>query len=107
MTWTTFALLVAAGFDVVQPADAHLCCGSAGTYNILQSELAGALRDRKLAALNATGATVVASGNIGCLTQLAGDRLALVHSAELLDWATGGPRPVALPATFAAPLPAA
>ena len=101
------ALLVAAGFDVVQPADAHLCCGSAGTYNILQSELAGALRDRKLAALNATGATVVASGNIGCLTQLAGDRLALVHSAELLDWATGGPRPVALPATFAAPLPAA
>ena len=94
------ALLVAAGFDVVQPAEAHLCCGSAGTYNILQSELAGALRDRKRAALGATGARIVASGNIGCLTQLAGDQLALVHPAELLDWATGGPPPPALAATL-------
>ncbi|MGL4541168.1 MAG: glycolate oxidase subunit GlcF [Polymorphobacter sp.] len=100
------ALLVAAGFDVVVPGEAHLCCGSAGTYNILQSEIAAALRDRKQAALAATGATLVASGNIGCLTQLAGAALPLVHSVELLDWATGGPLPPALPLALAPALAA-
>ena len=87
-------LLAAAGYEVVTPAEAHLCCGSAGTYNVLQPVIAGQLRDRKVAALVATGATVVASGNIGCITQLAGEAgLAVVHTVELLDWAYGGPRP--------------
>ncbi len=92
-------LLNAAGFTVVEPADAHLCCGSAGTYNILQPKIAGELRARKAACLNATGADVIASGNIGCITQLAGATdIPIVHTVELLDWATGGPRPRTLSA---------
>lgn len=91
------ALLQAAGFAVAEPRDAHLCCGSAGTYNLLQPELAGRLRERKLATLKATGAVAVASGNIGCITQLAEEAgLPVVHSVALLDWATGGPLPQAL-----------
>jgi glycolate oxidase iron-sulfur subunit len=90
-------LLTAAGFTVRDIAEAHLCCGSAGVYNILQSDIATKLRDRKLANIEATGADLIASGNIGCMTQLgvaAGKPV--VHVVELLDWATGGPRPLAL-----------
>jgi glycolate oxidase iron-sulfur subunit len=91
------ALLAAAGFDAVDIPEAHLCCGSAGTYNLLQPELAAALRERKLANIALTGAAVVAAGNIGCITQLAaGGGAPAVHTVELLDWATGGPRPGAL-----------
>jgi glycolate oxidase iron-sulfur subunit len=91
------ALLAAAGFEVVDVPEGHLCCGSAGTYNLLQPELAAALRDRKLANIALTRAEVVAAGNIGCMTQLAGHSpLPVVHTVELLDWATGGPMPAAL-----------
>ncbi len=87
-------LLVAAGFTVSEPGEGHLCCGSAGTYNILQPELAGRLRDRKAANIARTEPEVVATGNIGCITQLSGAVDApVVHTVELLDWATGGPRP--------------
>jgi len=87
-------LLTQAGFTVVSPAEDHLCCGSAGTYNLLQPALAGRLRDRKAANLERTGAAAVAAGNIGCMTQIAGaTALPVVHTAELLDWATGGPAP--------------
>ena len=90
-------LLEAAGFRVTTPAEAHLCCGSAGTYNILQSEIAGQLGARKAAALAETGAQVVATSNIGCATQIAmHGALPVVHVIELLDWASGGPCPVAL-----------
>ncbi|MDF2094966.1 glycolate oxidase subunit GlcF [Aquibaculum arenosum] len=90
-------LLQAAGFAVREPFDAHLCCGSAGTYNLLQPELARQLRERKLETLMDTGAVAVASGNIGCLTQLAEEAgLPTVHTVSLLDWATGGPLPQAL-----------
>ena len=83
--------------------EGHLCCGSAGTYNLLQPELAAALRDRKLANIALTRADLVAAGNIGCITQLAGDSpLPVVHTVELLDWATGGPMPRALAAAVAA-----
>lgn len=92
------ALLVAAGFAVIDPREPHLCCGSAGTYNILQSEIATQLRDRKRAALDATGADIIASSNIGCITQLARGAVPVVHSVELIDWATGGPRPAAIDA---------
>jgi glycolate oxidase iron-sulfur subunit len=90
-------LLSQAGFEVREIAEGHLCCGSAGTYNIMQPELATRLRDRKVANIEATGAPVVAMGNIGCMTQIAGgtDR-PVVHTVELLDWATGGPLPAAL-----------
>ena len=87
-------LLEDAGFLVVEPREAHLCCGSAGTYNLLQPEIAGRLRDRKVANIEATAPEIVAAGNIGCITQIAsGTSLPVVHTVELLDWATGGPRP--------------
>jgi len=87
-------LLADAGFEVREPLEGHLCCGSAGTYNLLQPELASRLGERKAGNLSATGADVIASGNIGCIVQIGGlvDR-PVVHTAELLDWATGGPRP--------------
>jgi glycolate oxidase iron-sulfur subunit len=85
-------LLTAAGFRLAPIPDAHLCCGSAGSYSLLQPEIAGELRTRKLAAIRSTGAEIIASANIGCLTHLAGE-LPTVHIAELLDWAGGGPRP--------------
>ncbi len=88
-------LLKRAGFRVVEPADSHLCCGSAGTYNLLQPEISGQLRDRKRATLAATGADIIATGNIGCMMQIGGP---VVHMVQLLDWATGGPKPAALEA---------
>ena len=91
------ALLLRAGFAVVEPGEAHLCCGSAGTYNMLQPELATALGKRKAGNIEATKADLVAAGNIGCLTQIAQHaHLPTVHTVELLDWATGGPKPAGL-----------
>jgi len=90
-------LLRTAGFDVREIAEGHMCCGSAGTYNILQPEIATALRDRKAANVNATEAAIVATGNIGCMVQLGGTVTPpVVHTVELLDWATGGPKPASL-----------
>ena len=87
-------LLRQAGFVVSLPAEGHLCCGSAGTYNILQPALADALRDRKIGHLEALGADAIAAGNIGCMVQLKGAmETPVVHTVELLDWAHGGPRP--------------
>ncbi len=92
-------LLTRAGFRVSEPAESHLCCGSAGTYNMLQPEIATRLRDRKVANIEATEAALVAAGNIGCITQIAGATdLPVVHTIELLDWAYGGPRPERLAA---------
>jgi glycolate oxidase iron-sulfur subunit len=90
-------LLAKAGFAVSDIGEAHLCCGSAGTYNIMQPEIARRLRDRKVANIERTGADVVATGNIGCMTQIAeATAIPIVHTVELLDWAHGGPRPAAL-----------
>jgi len=90
-------LLKRAGFQVVEPEDAHLCCGSAGTYNLLQPEISGQLKTRKLDTLMATKPQVIAAGNIGCMMQIAsGADVPVVHTVELLDWATGGPKPRAL-----------
>jgi glycolate oxidase iron-sulfur subunit len=86
-------LLRKAGFVVKEPAEGHLCCGSAGTYNLMQPEIATRLRARKLENIRATGADLVAAGNIGCMTQLGGDALPVVHSIQLLDWMAGGPVP--------------
>jgi glycolate oxidase iron-sulfur subunit len=97
------SLLQQAGFRVVEPREAHLCCGSAATYNMLQPELAARLRDRKLANIERTQPDVIAAGNLGCMTQLAsGTGIPVVHTAELLDWATGGPKPKGLPVKAAA-----
>jgi glycolate oxidase iron-sulfur subunit len=93
------AMLEAAGFTVTPFAESHLCCGSAGTYSILQPELSSQLRDRKLGNIAAAAPDVLVSGNIGCLQHLAtgqGLTQPILHIAELLDWAEGGPRPSAL-----------
>ena len=90
------ALLRRAGFSLVEPAEPHICCGSAGTYNLLQPELAERLRERKLANLRATAPDLIAAGNIGCITQLSGHGIPLTHTVELLDWMAGGPPPPAL-----------
>lgn len=93
------ALLAAAGFTVKDVPEAHLCCGSAGTYNLLQPEIATRLRDRKVANIARVKPDVIAAGNIGCITQIAsGTGIPVVHTVELLDWASGGPRPAALTA---------
>ena len=97
------ALLIQAGFETVEVPEGHLCCGSAGTYNLLQPEIAQRLRDRKLANIATTNPDLVATGNIGCITQLApGCDAPVVHTVELLDWATGGPQPPALRAGYPA-----
>ena len=94
---TVQRLLREAGYDVREPVEGHLCCGSAGTYNILQPAIAGQLRARKVEALAATGAAVIAGGNIGCLTHIGvTSAQPTVHAVELLDWACGGPRPMNL-----------
>jgi glycolate oxidase iron-sulfur subunit len=91
------ALLRKAGFRVVEPAESHLCCGSAGTYNMLQPVIATRLRTRKLRNIVRLKPDLIAAGNIGCITQLSGDALPVVHTVALLDWMAGGPRPDALP----------
>jgi glycolate oxidase iron-sulfur subunit len=94
---TPKTLLKTAGFDVVEPTDSHLCCGSAGTYNLLQPEISGQLKARKVATLEAKSPDLISAGNIGCMMQIgAGTEVPIVHTVELLDWATGGPRPKAL-----------
>src|SRR3546814_19650351 len=88
------ALLRAAGFEVRDVPEGHICCGSAGTYNILQPAIATRLRDRKVANIDRTAADAVATGNVGCITQIAsGTGTPVLHTVELLDWATGGPQP--------------
>ncbi|WP_137135612.1 glycolate oxidase subunit GlcF [Rhizobium sp. FKY42] len=88
------ALLRNAGFAVRDPAEGHLCCGSAGTYNILQPEISAQLKARKVKNIEATKANIIATGNIGCMTQIAsGTAMPIVHTVELLDWAYGGPKP--------------
>jgi len=97
------ALLATAGFEPVDVPEGHLCCGSAGTYNLLQPEIAAALRDRKLANIAAARPDLVATGNIGCITQLAPHcPVLVVHTVELLDWATGGAVPKALKTDYRA-----
>ncbi len=91
------ALLEAAGFRVSEPAGAHLCCGSAGVYNILQPDISAQLLERKVESLAALESEVIATSNIGCQTQIArGAKVPVVHIAELLDWASGGPKPEAM-----------
>ncbi len=90
-------LLKSAGFSVLEPADSHLCCGSAGTYNLMQPEISAKLKDRKVRTLEARNPDVIAAGNIGCMIQIgSGTKVPVVHTVELLDWANGGPVPPAL-----------
>jgi glycolate oxidase iron-sulfur subunit len=90
-------MLRACGFDLVPFREKDLCCGSAGAYSMLNPELSVRVRDRKAAAIEDSGAEMIASANIGCMTHIGqGTRLPILHVIELVDWATGGPRPTAL-----------
>jgi glycolate oxidase iron-sulfur subunit len=85
------------GFKVGEPETSHLCCGSAGTYNLMQPEISKELKARKVATLEAKTPDIIAAGNIGCMMQIgSGTEVPIVHTVELLDWATGGPKPPAL-----------
>jgi glycolate oxidase iron-sulfur subunit len=91
-------LLQEAGFAVVEVPEAHICCGSAGTYNMLRPDMAKELQQRKVAHVEIVKPQVVAAGNIGCMEQIGGGtKVPVVHTVELLDWATGGPRPAKVP----------
>ena len=93
-------LLKKAGFKVAEPADSHLCCGSAGTYNLMQPEISKQLKAHKVQTLEAIKPDIIAAGNIGCMMQIGGGTdIPIVHTVELLDWATGGPKPPALTAS--------
>ncbi len=90
-------LLKRAGFTVLEPVDSHLCCGSAGTYNLMQPVISGQLKARKVSTLEAVRPEIIAAGNIGCMMQIGGATgVPVVHTVELLDWATGGPIPPAI-----------
>lgn len=92
-------LLKKAGFTVLEPKDSHLCCGSAGTYNLMQPEISKQLKQRKVGTLEALTPDIISAGNIGCMMQIGGGTdVPIVHTVELLDWATGGPQPPALTA---------
>ena len=87
-------LLSRMGFAVSEVPEGHLCCGSAGTYNILQPDIADRLRARKVGNIESLKPDLIAAGNIGCMTQLAaGTAIPVIHPVELIDWATGGPIP--------------
>jgi len=93
-------LIAEAGFAVAEIPEGHLCCGSAGSYSLLQPGFARQLKARKLANVARTGADLMVAGNIGCLEQLAGGApTPMIHTAELLDWATGGPEPAGMKRT--------
>tara|TARA_Y100000287_G_scaffold75990_1_gene60137 strand:+ start:513 stop:1544 length:1032 start_codon:yes stop_codon:yes gene_type:complete len=87
-------LLERAGFNVSQPSDAHICCGSAGTYNLLQPDISNTLKKLKVKKIEEKSPNIIAAGNIGCMIQISsGTDIPVVHTVELLDWATGGPKP--------------
>ena len=97
ITMAPKVLLRNAGFTVRDPGEGHLCCGSAGTYNILQPEISEKLKARKVRNIEATKADIIATGNIGCISQIAtGTAMPMLHTVELLDWAYGGPKPAGL-----------
>ena len=92
-------LLKAAGFNVKDVPEGHICCGSAGTYNMLQPEISGQLRERKVKNIEKLNPDIIATGNLGCMSQIGkgladrGKAVPVVHTVELIDWATGGPKP--------------
>ena len=87
-------LLEQAGYTLTEIPEGHLCCGSAGTYNIVEPELSAKLRKRKVKNIESIAPDVIVTGNIGCMMQIGGGTaVPVVHTVELLDWATGGPKP--------------
>ena len=87
-------LIKQTGNDVIEIPDGHICCGSAGTYNMLQNEIADKLLKEKVKNIEKVKPDIISTGNIGCITQIAnGTKIPILHTAELIDWYTGGPKP--------------
>ena len=87
-------LIKKTGNDVLEIADGHLCCGSAGTYNLLQSDIAKKLLKNKIENIEKIKPQIISTGNIGCITQIAnGTKIPILHTVEIIDWYTGGPMP--------------
>lgn len=92
-----FDLLKKTGNEIVEIPDGHLCCGSAGTYNLLQDAMAEELLKRKIENINKVKPDFISTGNIGCITQIGtATAIPIVHTIEILDWYTGGKRPLAI-----------
>jgi glycolate oxidase iron-sulfur subunit len=87
-------MLKKCGYKISEPKNSHLCCGSAGTYNLLQPKISQELKNRKIQSLEAKNPDVIAAGNLGCMMQISSStNIPVVHTVELIDWATGGPKP--------------
>ena len=87
-------MLKKCGYKISEPKDSHLCCGSAVTYNLLQTKISQELKDRKIQSLEAKNPDIIAAGNLGCMMQISSSTtIPVVHTVELIDWATGGPKP--------------
>ena len=87
-------MLKKCGYQISEPKNSHLCCGSAGTYNLLQPKISQELKDRKIQSLEAKNPDIIAAGNLGCMMQISSStNIPVVHTVELNDWATGGPKP--------------
>ena len=87
-------MLKKCGYKISEPKDSHLCCGSAGTYNLLQPKISKELKNRKIQSLEAKKPDIIAAGNLGCMMQISSStNIPVVHTVELIDWATGGPKP--------------
>ena len=87
-------LLLKTNNEIMEIPDGHLCCGSAGTYNILQTEIAKKLLQDKIKNIKSINPQIISTGNIGCITQISnGTNIPILHTVELLDWYTGGPKP--------------
>ena len=90
-------MLKKCGYKISEPKNSHLCCGSAGTYNLLQPKISQELKDRKIQSLEAKNPDIIAAGNLGCMMQISSSTtVPVVHTVELIDWATGGPKPYKL-----------
>ena len=87
-------LIKKTGNEVVEISDGHLCCGSAGTYNLLQNDIAKKLLKNKITNIEKIKPQIISTGNIGCITQIAnGTKIPILHTVEIIDWYTGGPKP--------------
>ena len=87
-------LIKRTGNEVLEIPDGHLCCGSAGTYNILQTEIADKLLNEKVINIEKVKPDIISTGNIGCISQISsGTKIPILHTAEIIDWYTGGPKP--------------
>ena len=90
-------LIKKTGNEVIEIPDGHICCGSAGTYNLLQSDIAKKLLKNKVSNIEKIKPEIISTGNVGCISQISnGTQIPILHTVEIIDWYTGGPKPKVL-----------